>query len=81
MSVSATNLVKDTDYVIMHRGETKAIGKFTGKTEGALSNPVFKIGDEEIAIPAARHTFVKAVKGGKRKSRRNRRNKKQTRRH
>ncbi len=79
MSINAKNLVVGETYEIIQRGATKAIGEFTGKREGILGNPIMKVGDSEMGFSAARYSFKKAVKGGKR-SRRNRRNRKQTRR-
>ena len=66
MSTSASNLLAGETYEVSRRGEIKGIGEFTGKREGALGNPIMKIGDNEIAFSATQHTFKKAVKGGRR---------------
>jgi hypothetical protein len=71
MSIPASNLVTGETYEVLRRGETKAIGKFTGKREGILGNPVINVGDVETAFSAAQYSFKKAVKGGRRKTRRN----------
>ena len=71
MSIPASNLVTGETYEVLRRGETKAIGKFTGKREGILGNPVMMVGDIETSFSPAQHSFKKAVKGGRRKTRRN----------